>query len=150
MTDRHKEAFREEAHELLVELEASLLELEKTPADADLIGRVFRAMHTIKGSGAMFGFEDVAAFTHDVETLYDLVRNGKANVTKDVIDLTLSACDEIRKMVSGENAESADTDRAKTITEAFRRSIAGVETGGAGKKDAAPSRSPRRTSTAGA
>lgn len=142
MTDRHKEAFREEAYELLVELEASLLELEKTPADTDLIGRVFRAMHTIKGSGAMFGFEDVAAFTHDIETLYDLVRNGKAGITKDVIDLTLSACDEIRKMVSGEKIESADAGRAKAITEAFRRSIAGVETGGTGKKETTPSPSP--------
>jgi two-component system, chemotaxis family, sensor kinase CheA len=142
MTDMHKEAFVEEARELLGELETSLLELEKTPADADLIGRVFRAMHTIKGSGAMFGFEDVAAFTHDVETLYDLVRNGKAAVTKDVIDLTLSACDEIRKMVDGESAGSEDAARAKAITEAFRRFIAGGGTGETVRKDTAASRGP--------
>ena len=52
---------------------------------------MFRAMHTIKGSGAMFGFDDIAAFTHDVETVYDLVRGGKIPVTKPLIDLTLSA-----------------------------------------------------------
>ena len=56
MKDQYKEAFREEAYELLTELESSLLELEETPDDMDIIGRVFRAMHTIKGSGAMFGF----------------------------------------------------------------------------------------------
>jgi two-component system chemotaxis sensor kinase CheA len=58
------------------ELETSLLELENTPQDQELIGRVFRALHTIKGSGAMFGFEQVAAFTHGVENAYDLVRGG--------------------------------------------------------------------------
>jgi two-component system chemotaxis sensor kinase CheA len=142
MTDMHKAAFREEAHELFSELEASLLELEETPADADLVGRVFRAMHTIKGSGAMFGFENVAAFTHDVETLYDLVRNGKAVITKDVIDLTLSACDEIRKMVNGENTGPDGTGRTKAITEAFRRVIAGVATGETRRIDTAPARGP--------
>ena len=68
MTVDHREAFVEEAHELLAELENSLLELEETPDDKELVGRVFRAMHTIKGSGAMFGFDDIAAFTHEVET----------------------------------------------------------------------------------
>ena len=58
--------FREEAAERLAELEATLLELEESPADLELIGRAFRAMHTIKGSGAMFGFEDIAAFTHQL------------------------------------------------------------------------------------
>ena len=71
--DQHTNAFKEEAYELLTELEASLLELEETPDNMELIGSVFRAMHTIKGSGAMFGFDDVANFTHEVETVYDLV-----------------------------------------------------------------------------
>jgi len=41
-----------------------LLELNKNRGDVELVGRVFRALHTIKGSGAMFGFEDLATFTH--------------------------------------------------------------------------------------
>ncbi len=79
--DNYGEAFREEAHELLSELETALLELEENPDDRDLVGRVFRAMHTIKGSGAMFGFEDIAAFTHDIETVFDGVREGKIPVS---------------------------------------------------------------------
>jgi two-component system chemotaxis sensor kinase CheA len=63
----NRQAFREEAFELLGELESSLLELEEDPGNAEVINRVFRAMHTIKGSGAMFGFEDIASFTHEVE-----------------------------------------------------------------------------------
>ena len=54
--DQHKETYKEEARELLSELEVSLLELEENPEDKELVGRIFRAMHTIKGSGAMFGF----------------------------------------------------------------------------------------------
>jgi len=61
--EQHIATYREEAGELLAELETSLLELEDNPQDNDLINRVFRAMHTIKGSGAMFGFDDIARFT---------------------------------------------------------------------------------------
>ena len=115
--DKHREAYREEATELLTELEASLLELEEIPDDAELIGRVFRAMHTIKGSGAMFGFDDIAAFTHEVETVFDLVREGKITVTKGLVDLTLSACDQIGKMVQCEGTEET---RSEEIVTAFR------------------------------
>jgi len=55
--EQFKQSFREEAHEILVDLEAALLELNDTPADVELVGRVFRGLHTIKGSGSMFGFE---------------------------------------------------------------------------------------------
>lgn len=124
MMDRHAEAYREEAIELLGELESSLLELEKEPADQDLIGRVFRAMHTIKGSGAMFGFTGIATFTHDVETVYDCVRNGKMPVNKELIDLTLSACDQIRKMVEAFGTEMAAGDEdTEKIVFAFRRML---------------------------
>jgi len=120
MMDSHKEAFKEEAHELLTELETALLELERMPSDEEIIGRVFRAMHTIKGSGAMFGFDKVAAFTHNVETVYDRVRNGKILVSKSLIDLTLSACDEILKMIDDTGQGEADDD---AITEAISRSF---------------------------
>ena len=77
-----REAFKEEAQELLAELEAALLELEHVPGDAEHIGRVFRVMHTIKGSGGACEFTEVSAFTHEVESFFDLVRKGKISVTK--------------------------------------------------------------------
>jgi len=107
MADIHQETFKHEAYELLGELEYSLLELEEKPDDAELIGRVFRAMHTIKGSGAMFGFEDIASFTHQIETVYDLIRNGELEVTSELIDLTLGAKDVIREMLNVEGSDSA-------------------------------------------
>ncbi len=89
----YAEVFREEAGELLEELETSLLELEKDPADLKIVSRVFRAMHTIKGSGAMFGFDDIAGFTHHVETALDKVRDGTVPVSTELIDLTLASRD---------------------------------------------------------
>jgi two-component system chemotaxis sensor kinase CheA len=96
MMDEHLDLFREEAYELLAELETSLLELEETPDDAAIIGRVFRALHTIKGSGSMVGFDEIATFTHQVETAFDLVRDGKLTVTKELVGVTLLAKDWIR------------------------------------------------------
>ncbi len=121
--DRHREAFREEAGELLGELENSLLELEKEPDNRDVIGSVFRAMHTIKGSGAMFGFTQVAAFTHDVETIYDLIRNGKLRVSKELIDLTLAACDQIRGMIDNPEKDCSSDETVSSLVTAFRKML---------------------------
>jgi len=74
MMDDFLEAFKEEAQEFLAEIEASLLELEKKPDDMDLVNRVFRAMHTIKGSSAMAGLDSVSDFTHNAESVLDAVR----------------------------------------------------------------------------
>lgn len=128
--DKHKETFREEAHELLGELELSLLELKEFPGNREIIGRVFRAMHTIKGSGAMFGFDDIAGFTHEIETVFDLVRNGKITVTKELINLTLSARDLILEMLDAHNGNNPPNEESiKEIVALFKRlaSDTGIE-----------------------
>jgi two-component system, chemotaxis family, sensor kinase CheA len=99
MKDAYRETYKEEAAELLANLESSLMELEGTPDDAELVGQIFRSLHTIKGSGAMFAFDAIASFTHEVETTFDLVRNNEMPVTKELIGLTLAACDEIGHML---------------------------------------------------
>jgi two-component system, chemotaxis family, sensor kinase CheA len=121
MIDQHREAFREEALELLGELETSLLELEEFPEDTELISRVFRAMHTIKGSGAMFGFTRISEFTHEIETVFDLVRNGMVPVTKELVDLTLRARDQILLLIN-KTEDDFDPDEGvrKDIINAFK------------------------------
>jgi two-component system, chemotaxis family, sensor kinase CheA len=109
--DQFKRSFQEEAREILVDLEAALLELNENSGDMELVGRVFRALHTIKGSGAMFGFDDLAAFTHNLETAFDEVRNGRLAITPEMIDLTLAALDQIRAMVE-EDAETPTANAA--------------------------------------
>ncbi|WP_028894905.1 chemotaxis protein CheA [Syntrophorhabdus aromaticivorans] len=125
MSDIHREAYREEAYELLADLETSLLELERSPDDQELVGRVFRAMHTIKGSGSMFGFDDIANFTHEIETVFDLVRNGEISVTKMLIDLTLHSRDCIRMMLE---EKEDDEDRISLIRSAFQELLSGAGT----------------------
>ncbi len=117
--DVHKQAFKEETYELLAELETSLLELEETPDDMEQIGRVFRAMHTIKGSGAMFGFEDIADFTHNVETVFDKVRGGSIQVTRELVNLTLSARDHIKDLL--DEGGGTDENKANGIIAALRK-----------------------------
>ncbi len=117
MKDQHRETFREEALELLGELESSLLELEDAPTDHELISRVFRAMHTIKGSGAMFGFTTIAAFTHEVETVFDQVRSGSIPVNRELIDLTLNSRDQILRLLNGDESGAAER---QTIIDACR------------------------------
>ena len=96
---RNKNAFKEEAYERLAELEEALLELEHFPDDSNLIDSAFRAMHTIKGSGGMFGFDGIVEFTHHIETVYDKVRDGEIQITSSLIALSLSAHDQIKLML---------------------------------------------------
>ncbi|MDK9717897.1 MAG: chemotaxis protein CheA [Trichlorobacter sp.] len=120
--EQHIATYREEASELLAELETSLLELEENPQDNDLINRVFRAMHTIKGSGAMFGFDDIARFTHEVETVFDQVRNGKMQVTRCLLDLTLQARDQITAMLDASaGGPPADEANGQRIIEGLQQ-----------------------------
>jgi len=129
LIESNRNAFKEEAYELLSELEASLLELEEKPDDRELIGRVFRAMHTIKGSGAMFGFDRISRFTHEVETVYDLVRNEKMSVTRELVNLTLAARDIIRSLLDAADEDDAtDIKRADEVVAALRR-LVGCEEG---------------------
>jgi len=124
MLDNQQQAFLEEAGELLAELENSLLELEERPADLEVIGRVFRAMHTIKGSGAMFGFDEVSAFTHKVETVFDLVRNGELTVTRELVDLSLQARDQIQAMLeAAQSGEPFDTEQRDALVAAFEGQV---------------------------
>ncbi len=139
-TDQFKNAFREEGREVLVDLESALLELNESRGDLELVGRVFRALHTIKGSGAMFGFEDLATFTHNLESAFDEVRNGRLAISADLIDLTLSALDQIRAMLEeGEaGAPVADPAACAGILARVRHLTGKPEGRQAEKKTAAP------------
>lgn len=106
--DNGKELFKVEANDLLEEIETSLLELENSPDNSGLLRRIFRALHTIKGSGSMFGLEDISVFTHRIETFFDRVRNGEIPVTRELIDTTLSAADYIRYLLDTSPDNCAD------------------------------------------
>ncbi|MDN3278494.1 chemotaxis protein CheA [Frankia sp. RB7] len=100
------EVFRQEASELFEVLEGALLDLGQRPDDRELVDSAFRALHTIKGSGAMFGFDKVASFTHEFETAFDRVRKGEIKPTQELISVALAAKDYIRALI--EDPQSTD------------------------------------------
>ena len=104
------ETFRQEARELLEQLEEGLLDLEQNPANDDLINSTFRALHTIKGSGAMFGFTAVAAFVHEFETAFDQIRKGHTPATSELIAVALDAKDHIHKLIEQPDARHTGGD----------------------------------------
>ena len=91
--------FLQEASELLDALEQALLDLGLRPDDKELVDTAFRALHTIKGSGAMFGFDQVAAFTHEFESAFDRVRKGEIRPNQDLVSVALAAKDYIRALI---------------------------------------------------
>ena len=112
------ETFRQESQELLEQLEQALLDLEHRPGDMELIDSAFRALHTIKGSGAMFGFDAVAAFTHHVENAFDEVRKGRLAATSELVALALAAQDHLRVLL--ERPAEAETEKQEAILAGLR------------------------------
>ncbi|MDR6532553.1 two-component system chemotaxis sensor kinase CheA [Caulobacter rhizosphaerae] len=104
------ETFRQEAQDLLEEIEQGLLDLAHRPGDRDLVDAVFRGLHTLKGSGAMFGFDALAAFTHHCETAFDRVRKGEVAATPELVGAVLAAQDHMRALAEGRPASEADGD----------------------------------------
>ena len=99
MLEQLSSVFFDEANELLDNLEEQLLALSDNNGDPETIAAVFRAMHTIKGSSAMFGFNEISTFTHEAESAMDQVRNGVIPVTPELIDLLLKTRDHIRSLL---------------------------------------------------
>lgn len=126
MSEKNKfsEGYRQEAQELLVQVEESILDIEENPGDLEAVNRLFRAMHTIKGSGAMFGFDDIAAFTHHVESAMDKVREGLVPITEPLINLVLSSRDHIKLMLDAvDGIGPGEKENGEAIIAAFQELI---------------------------
>jgi two-component system chemotaxis sensor kinase CheA len=108
MIDKFKAKFVEEAQDNVRDLEEALLLLEEDLGNRDIIERIFRAMHSLKGGGAMFGFNDLSDFTHHLETIFDLIRNDKLQADQDIISLTFNSVDHIKFLLSVGNLESEE------------------------------------------
>ena len=93
------QTFFEEVTEHLSVLESGLLTLEQNPDDVEVLYRIFRSVHTIKGAGPMFGFTTMSRFAHKVETLLDPLRNRKFSATRQIIDLLLESADCLNMLV---------------------------------------------------
>ncbi|WP_415878584.1 chemotaxis protein CheA [Methylomonas sp. TEB] len=91
--------FAQEAEELLTDMEDALLSLESKPDDSETINSLFRAMHTIKGSSGLFGFNAIVGFTHEAESVLDKVRNGERGIDAELISVLLDSKDHTAKLI---------------------------------------------------
>ncbi len=94
------DTFLNEADDLLTEIEAASLEMIGGGGGDEAVNSVFRGFHTIKGSGSMFGFDDVAGFTHHVETLLDQVREKTVPVSPELVSIVLASADHIKLLLN--------------------------------------------------
>ncbi len=104
--ERMRVAFRAEVSELLAELDTALLTLETEPGNSELINRVFRSIHTIKGSGATAGFRHLARVAHRVEEAFELARSGRLAITPELVDCSLNACDLFHAIIDADDPET--------------------------------------------
>ena len=111
MNDKLIETFLDEAHELLDGLEEHLLELERNPSDVEAMNAAFRALHSIKGSASMFGFDAVGAFAHEVEAALDHFRSASLPATPELSDAVLRSRDHIRALLDSPETASAEGTR---------------------------------------
>lgn len=100
--------FIEEVNEMLHQLENDLIALEKRPGDKDIINKIFRVMHTLKGSAGMCGFKNIQELTHAFEDVYEKIRENQITVNSEIIDLTLKGKDHIARMLAN-NDNAAET-----------------------------------------
>lgn len=108
--------FIEEAQELIADLEKSLLVLENNPDDEKSIDQIFRVMHTLKGNSDMFGFDKIGEITHQLENVYDGIRNKEIVLTDDILNITLNVVDHIRALlVERENLQPNTQENQKIL-----------------------------------
>lgn len=106
---RFHATFFEESREGLEAMESGLLALEQGSRDSELVNSIFRAAHSIKGGSATFGFDNVAALTHVLETLLDELRSGVRAVSPPAIDAMLASVDVLRALLAeAEHGHPAD------------------------------------------
>lgn len=144
------ETFREEARELLIELERALMQLEEDPADADSVDGAFRSLHTIKGSGNMFDLDQLVSFAHTVESVFARVRDGDAPVSLELVELGLQAKDHMAALLAEEDAVAEGLLEEGTDLEKRLLALAGGGEGSAGRGAAGDDASSAPTAAADA
>lgn len=88
-----KQGYFQECEELLLAMEEGLIAMENGEKDSEVINAVFRAVHSIKGGGGAFGFDDLVAFAHSFETVMDMIRSGQLEPEPEVMKILLRAGD---------------------------------------------------------
>lgn len=119
---QYLDIFIEESREHLQQLNQNILELEKDQNNMEIVNEMFRAAHTLKGMSGTMGFNTVMELTHSMENALDEIRNGKAQVTTDIIDLLFKGVDLLEALIEDieETGEEGQRDNIEEILNQFK------------------------------
>lgn len=106
--DRAREEFTSEAEELLDTLSRDLVDFEAQGKNVrpELVNKIFREVHSLKGLAGMLGFTDISELSHNLEDMLDRLRMGKIEITRDLIDLLYDSIDSLNRLVIAINDTS--------------------------------------------
>ncbi len=124
-----RDIFFEESSELVVQLEQDILKLEENKEDEELINGVFRNVHSIKGSAAFVGFDNISTFAHKMESILDLVRKGTLLIDSELVNVLLKGLDVIKKMLGNPEEDTSEDVNVKEALKGFRNYLSDYEEG---------------------
>lgn len=104
------EEFRQECNDLFQHLERCLLDIEKTYND-ELLDEIYRYLHTLKGGAGMFGFSQMEALTHELESCFSNIKENKLKVSHNLVELSLQSIDILKSILAG-NIEASLVEHA--------------------------------------
>src|SRR5438046_2762358 len=106
--DRARDEFTSEAEELLDTLSRDLVDFEAQGKNVrpELVNKIFREVHSLKGLAGMLGFTDISELSHSLEDMLDRLRMGKIEITRDLIDLLYDSVDSLNRLVIAINDTS--------------------------------------------
>ncbi len=107
------EDFLIEAFEMNEQLDQDLVELEHNPEDLDLLNRVFRVAHTIKGSSSFLSLNILTHLTHNMEDVLNRARKGEIKITPDIMDVVLRSIDLMKTLLVTIRDTGSDTNNGK-------------------------------------
>ncbi|GAA7673981.1 chemotaxis histidine kinase/response regulator CheAY2 [Helicobacter pylori] len=107
------EDFLIEAFEMNEQLDQDLVELEHNPEDLDLLNRIFRVAHTIKGSSSFLNLNILTCLTHNMEDVLNRARKGEIKITPDIMDVVLRSIDLMKTLLVTIRDTGSDTNNGK-------------------------------------
>jgi len=130
--------FLVEAFEMIEEMDNDLIELENNPDDLDLLNKIFRVAHTIKGSGSFLNFDKLTHLTHHMEAVLDKARKGELKITPEIMDVILESIDAMKAILEYirdyKTDESPDVD-IEPIVKKLDAIVNGTFDGGESQKE---------------
>lgn len=102
------EDFLIEAFELIEQIDHDLVELEANPEDLELLNRIFRVAHTVKGSSSFLNFDVLTELTHHMEDVLNKARKGELKITPDIMDVVLESVDMMKRLLESIRDNGSD------------------------------------------